>query len=234
MRHARLKTKPKGSEIAMETVIKVKGITRRWIFNTMLTIASAVLVTIVAFGFFIYSYYCNLAKSTADSYARFFTGLSYSTLDKFTDNAHDYIERFQQKDLMRVQIIDNMGNIVADTDGYVTQNVAMPDYYTARNSTSGTGSYRGQLDTGERVMSQTFMLSDVGNGVNGAVRWIISMTPIYYKFAFSMVLALCFGAIIIIITLYSGRYFNKSIVIPVREVSSTARRIAMGDFKARM
>ena len=51
----------------MDTIIKVKGITRRWIFNTMLTITSAVLVAIVAFGFFIYSYYCNLAKTTADN-----------------------------------------------------------------------------------------------------------------------------------------------------------------------
>ena len=218
----------------METVIKVKGITRRWIFNTMLTIATSVLVAIVAFGFFIYSYYCNLAKSTADSYARFFTGLSYSTLDKFTDNAHDYIERFEQKDLMRVQIIDNSGNVVADTDGYITQNLSMPDYYTAQNSDNDTGSFRGKLDTGERIMAQTFLLSDVGNGTNGAVRWIISMKPIYYKFAFSLGLAIIFGAIIIIITLYSGRYFNKSIVVPVREVSSTARRIAMGDFKARL
>ena len=218
----------------MDTIIKVKGITRRWIFNTMLTITSAVLVAIVAFGFFIYSYYCNLAKTTADSYARYFLGLEYSTPDKFADNAHDYIESFEQKDLMRVQIIDNAGNIVADSCGYITEGYSMPDYEQAKLSDNGTGAFRGKISTGERVMAQTFMLSDVGNGKNGAVRWVISMTPIYYKFGLLLALSIVFGAIIIIITVYSGRYFNKSIVIPVREVSSTARRIAMGDFKARL
>ena len=51
----------------METVIKVKGITRRWLVNVMLSIVVGVLIAETAFGFFIYSYYCNLARSTTDT-----------------------------------------------------------------------------------------------------------------------------------------------------------------------
>ena len=52
----------------METVIKVRGIMSRWLTNIMLTLVAVVLIIETAFGFFIYSYYCNMARSTADSY----------------------------------------------------------------------------------------------------------------------------------------------------------------------
>lgn len=218
----------------METVIKVKGITRRWLVNVMLSIVVGVLIAETAFGFFIYSYYCNLARSTADGYARFFTGLSYSTAEKFAADALDYTEEFEHSSLMQVQIIDNSGNIVADTSGMPQVSSSLPDYEAAKKSASKTGSYTGKSESGERIMAETFILSDSGYGSNGAVRWIISMQPIYKKVLIAMSLAIMLGAVIIIFASFSGKYFNRSIVVPVKEVSSTARRIAMGDFKARL
>ncbi len=218
----------------MNTVIKVRGITRRWFINVMLSILAGVLIAEVAFGFFIFSYYCSIARSTADSYARFFTGLSYSTADKFSDSARQYVEQFQHSEQMQVQILDSMGNIVADTSGFTTAQESMPDYDAALKSDGGTGSFTGKLSTGERVMAETTVLNDTGNGTNGAVRWIISMNPIYKRFAITMIFAVLLGAVLVTFVSFSGRYFNRSIVVPVREVSKTAHRIAMGDFKARL
>ena len=91
----------------METVIKVKGITRRWLVNIFFSIVAGVLVVLVALGFFMYSYYCNMARSQADGYARFFTGLSYSTADNFRASVREYVEKFEHSDKMQVQIIDS-------------------------------------------------------------------------------------------------------------------------------
>ncbi len=218
----------------METVIKVRGIMTRWLTNIMLTLVAVVLIIETAFGFFVYSYYCNMARSTADGYARYFTGLSYSTADKFNDNALEYVEEFQHSEQMVVQILDSMGNVVADTSGYLYSDSNMPDYTMALQSHDGVGSFTGKAASGEMVMCETFVLNDTGNGVNGAVRWTISMRPIYVKFIVAMLAATLLGIVIVIVASYMGRYFNKSIVVPVREVSSAARRIAMGDFKARL
>lgn len=218
----------------METVIKVRGIMTRWLTNIMLTLVAVVLIIETAFGFFVYSYYCNMARSTADSYARYFTGLSYSTPDKFAENAMEYVEGFQHEGQMKVQIIDSMGNVVADTSGHLYSETTMPDYTEALKSVDGVGSYRGKTPSGETVMCETFLLNDTGNGVNGAIRWTISMRPIYLRFIVAMLAATVLGITIIIVASYMGRYFNRSIVVPVREVSSAARRIAMGDFKARL
>ena len=214
----------------METVIKVRGIMTRWLTNIMLTLVAVVLIIETAFGFFVYSYYCNMARSTADGYARYFTGLSYSTADKFNENAMEYVEEFQHSEQMAVQILDSMGNVVADTGGYLYSEGNMPDYTMALQSADGVGSFTGKAASGEMVMCETFILNDTGNGVNGAVRWTISMRPIYIKFVVAMFAAALLGIIIVIVASYMGRYFNKSIVVPVREVSSAARRIAMGDF----
>lgn len=218
----------------MQTVIKVRGIMTRWLTNIMLTLVAVVLVIETAFGFFIYSYYCNMARSTADGYARYFTGLSYSTADKFAESAMEYVEEFQHGEQMAVQIFDSMGNIVADTGGYLLSNDPMYDYNDALVSPDGIGSYKGKAGSGEMVMSETFILTDTGNGVNGAVRWTISMRPIYIRFFLALAFAIFLGVIIIVVASYMGRYFNRSIVAPVREISSAARRIAMGDFKGRL
>jgi len=218
----------------MDTVIKVKGITRRWFLNVVLSMAAGVLAAEIAFGFFIYSYYCNLARSTADTYARFFTGLSYSTAENFEHTAREYTEEFEHSELMQVQIIDAFGNIVADTSGNTENLSKIPDYELALSSPSGVGSYTGKSHTGEQIMAETFILSDVGYGSNGAVRWTISMEPVINKIIFSMVLALLLGGALVVLVSVSGRYFNRSIVLPVQEVSRTARKIAMGDFGARL
>ena len=82
----------------METVIKVKGITRRWLVNILFSIIAGVLIVLVALGFLMYSYYCNMARSQADNYARYFTGLSYSTADNFIASVREYIEKFEHSE----------------------------------------------------------------------------------------------------------------------------------------
>ena len=218
----------------METVIKVKGITRRWLVNIFFSIVAGVLVVLVALGFFMYSYYCNMARSQADGYARFFTGLSYSTADNFRASVREYVEKFEHSDKMQVQIIDSEGRIIADTSGFASVDTAFPDYEIAKSSATGRGSFVGETLEGEDIMAETFMLNDTGNGSHGAVRWIISMQSIYNKFFITMLTATMFGALLVLFASFSGRYFNRSIVVPVQEVSRTARRIAMGDFRSRL
>ncbi len=218
----------------METIIKVKGITRRWFLNVMLFIVVGVLLAEIAFGFFIYSYYCNLARSTADNHARFFTSLSYAGVDNFANTARDYTEKFQHSELMQVQIIDANGDVVADTSGMTFAGEEMPDYKLAKKSEDSTGSFIGESHTGEKIMAETFMLDGANGTTIGAVRWIISMDPVTNRFLITMAFAVLMGLVLIVIVSISGRYFNRSIVIPVKEVSVTARKIAMGDLAARL
>ncbi len=218
----------------METVIKVKGITRRWLVNILFSIIAAVLIVEVALGFFMYSYYCNAARSKADGYARFFTGLSYSTADNFEISAKDYVEKFEHGEQLQVQIIDSAGKVVADTSGFAADTGIMPDYEVAKSSSSGEGSYIGKSQADESIMAETFMLNDTGAGRLGAVRWTISMQPVYKRFFVTMLFSGVLGILLIVFASFSGRYFNRSIVLPVKEVSRTARRIAMGDFRSRL
>ncbi len=218
----------------METVIKVKGITRRWLVNILFSIIAGVLIVEVALGFFMYSYYCNMARSQADGYARFFTGLSYSTAENFRSSAREYVEKFEHSEKMQVQILDTEGNIIADTSGFQSDSTAMPDYEIAISSATGNGSFIGETVEGDDIMAETFRLSDTGYGAHGAVRWIISMQPIYSRFFVTMLTAVVFGVLLVVFASFSGRYFNRSIVVPVQEVSRTARRIAMGDFRSRL
>ena len=98
----------------METVIKVKGITRRW--SLIIAIFALVIMAIeTVFGIFMFNYYSGIQRLEANDRARFFAGLSFSLPENFQTAATLYIEEFESGGNMEVQVIDNDGKIVAQS-----------------------------------------------------------------------------------------------------------------------
>ncbi|MBQ7045315.1 MAG: HAMP domain-containing histidine kinase [Clostridia bacterium] len=131
---------------------------------------------------------------------------------------------------MEVQIIDKNGLVIVTTSGFDPIQTHMPDYVLAKSSASGEGSWQGKSTTGEKIMAGTTLLADYGNGIGGAVRWVVSLRPVDRQIFFLSIAIISVGIIIIVFALISGLYFVRSIVRPISEVSNSARKIAMGDF----
>ena len=217
----------------METVIKVKGITRRW--SLIIAVFALVIMAIeTVFGIFMFNYYSGIQRLEANDRARFFAGLSFSLPENFQTAATLYIEEFESGGNMEVQVIDNDGKIVAQSKTLEETNekITAPDYLAAKEK--GNGSFIGADQNGKYIMAGTFILRDAGQGSNGAIRWIMPMNEVINRFLLAMGIAAAFGIILILCAAAAGRYFNRSVVEPIREVSRTARKIALGDFKARL
>jgi signal transduction histidine kinase len=133
-----------------------------------------------------------------------------------------------------VQIIDSEGNIIITSNGFEPEETNMPDYEMAKSSESNTALWTGDSNRGEAVMAQTTIFGDYGSGSNGAIRWVISVSGVKKHITLLMLIFLLIGIGVILLAALSGLYFIKSIVKPVGEVSNVARKIAMGDFKARL
>ena len=83
-------------------------------------------------------------------------------------------------------------------------------------------------------MAGTTMLYDSNGKPMGAYRWVTSMKSMG-KMMTSLILIMSLAAILVIgFCTMSGVFFIKSIVRPIRDVSNTARKIAMGDFGSRL
>lgn len=169
-----------------------------------------------------------------DSSARLVSGfalLSSTDPEYFFSGAKVFCEEFEYKDKLEVQVIDFSGKTIISTSGFEISDDKKPDYESALASSDGIGTYMGKSAAGERILASTYLLEDTGNGSNGAIRYIVSLTPCYRR-----IYTVCTGlisvlAVMIVFTGLSGLYFMKSIAKPVREVTAAARKIASGDFK---
>ena len=67
-----------------------------------------------------------------------------------------------------------------------------------------------------------------------AIRMVSSLDTVSRHISGITLVLAAISIIILVLLFFSGLYFVKSIVIPVRQIGSTARRYAMGDFSVRI
>ena len=211
-----------------------KGVTRRWIVNVMSVVIAVVVVIEIVIGVFVHMYYYDMAKARANELCQGFSLLATVSNTDFRSTARQYIENFEHKDKLEVQIIDTEGNIIITSNGFDPGAPSMPDYESALAAESATADWIGVSEQGEDVMAQTTILGDYGSGSNGAIRWVISLEGVKLHIFWLIAVCILIGLGIIVLTSMTGLYFIKSIVRPVREVSNVARKMAMGDFKSRL
>ena len=92
----------------------------------------------------------------------------------------------------------------------------------------------GHLDTGEKAMAITRVVRDENGGLVGSVRYLVSMERADQQISVVILILVAAGLFIMLLLTLSGAYFIRSIVVPVRQLSQSARQIAQGDFGVRI
>ncbi len=216
------------------SIWKTRSITRRWLFSGLLVVIAVVVAVVITCGLFINSYYTTQIENHAFGYVTPFNRLGAAGRAEFENMARMYVESFEHKDKMEIQILDHNGNVIITSSGFEPETSSMADYKEALDSSDNSGTATFKSARGEHVLAGTNIFLDYGNGSNGAVRWIISLEAVYRHIFLLTAAVAVVGLILILVTVYSGLYFVKSIVIPVQEVTNAARKIAKGDFNSRI
>lgn len=224
----------------------IKRITKRWLFNSFGVILIILLAIELAASAGIQSYYYNSVSSSIRSRA---TVMSSSLLRYSEDAASDYqaqvrnlVENFEDKEKMELMAIDSKGSVILTSSGFrPTGTIAMPDYNLALAQAQLTaaggglifGEYTGKLSTSENVIAIT-MISPVKDSEFAALRFVVSLTRVDKQIIqFILIITLLLVAILCFVG-FSSSYFINSIVTPVGEIGVTAKKIAQGDFAARL
>ena len=219
----------------METTIKLKSITRKWLVNVMSLILLVIAICIIVVGVLMFDQYKNSVVDVATDYVRDINVLSLTDEENFHESARKYVQGFAYRDKVEVQIFDKQGNMVVTTNGFATQGVhkSATDYSQAV-LTGSQAHWYGKNANGEKVLAITDILPDLGYGSNGAYRVVVSMERVVRGFNIALAGVIAIGICIFGFSLLTGVYFVRSIVRPVREVTTVARRIARGDLKAKL
>lgn len=215
-----------------------QSITRRWLINCLGVTVVVLLILDIVFIASIRSYYYTSVQQRLESEATIISGvllqLSSNENTNITTEIRSMVQEYDDKDKIELMALTSAGNVPVTSSGFLPEGKEeMPDFIEALNSSSGMGHYNGSTQHNEKVMAVTLQLP-VANTEFAAIRLVTSMDRVDQQI--SMVI-LSFSVLCLLVILFvciSGVYFLRSIVVPVREVGTAARKIAAGDLEVRV
>ena len=217
----------------MQLEIKFKSIAMKWFINIFLVVAVVICAAAFAFSVLFNSIQTERIQGLATDYAYEFSALSGANKLTFNDSAINIASSFKYKNNIEVQVLSTKGELVVSTTGFQISDDLKPDFYRAKES-GNTTIQKFTASGGEQVMAGTTMLYDSKGKELGAYRWITSMEKANKATMWFVVIMITASIGVLAFFGFSGLYFIKSIIKPIRDVSNMARKIAMGDFQSRI
>ena len=218
-----------------------KGVSRRWLVNTIGVVFLILVISITTISVMVQSSTYNgielALTGRSDELLNWLSSSATltSTSSGFTAVVRDYIEKFPDKNNMEIMALDQSGKVFITSTGFEPeQDQEMPDYEQALRSEYGSGKWVGHLNTGEKAMAITRVVRDDNGGLIGSVRYLVSMERADRQISLVIFILVAAGLFIMLLLTLSGAYFIRSILVPVRQLSQSARQIAQGDFAVRI
>lgn len=218
-----------------------KGVSRRWLVNTIGVVFLILVISITTISVMVQSSTYNgielALTGRSDELLNWLSSSAAltSTSSGFTAVVRDYIEKFPDKNNMEIMALDQSGKVFITSTGFEPeQDQEMPDYEQALRSEYGSGKWVGHLNTGEKAMAITRVVRDDNGGLIGSVRYLVSMERADRQISLVIFILMAAGLFIMLLLTLSGAYFIRSILVPVRQLSQSARQIAQGDFAVRI
>ena len=218
-----------------------KGISRRWFLNTIGIVFVILVIFITSLSLMVRTtVYNGIELAITGRVDELLNWLSASSggymTSEFTAITRDYIENyFQDKDKMEIMALSRTGQILITSTGFEPdQQQAMPDYDMALQSEDSTGNWVGSLNTGEKVMAITRAVRDENGTLVGSIRYMVSLERADQQTFLVIIILVLAGAFIMLLLTFTGIYFIRSILVPVKQISASAKQIAQGDFDVRI
>lgn len=218
---------------------KYTGIERRWIRNNVSIVIAMVLCFVIVFSVS-FSAYCvsNLrvgleekARTTTD----FFESYINQSYNEYYQSCIRVAQNFEEKNYLELQFISTSGKIVASSYGQWAGEAPKTSDVAEAIATREITSFHGRNpSTGERIMAVSSPMIYSNGEVIGVLRYVTSMRNVDRQIGMAVCVAVLLGLFVISFVLYSSRFFIRSILEPVSEITATAKRIAAGSYGARI
>ena len=220
-------------------MVRKNSITRRWLLNILAIVLFAMIVLIVTLSFAVRGYVYNGIQSAlngrSNELSNMFSGYESKSQSEFSDAARSYVEDFPDKESMELMVLNANGKVIITSIGFAPDDSqSMPDYKFALSDQDGYGSWTGKLSSGEKVMAITRVMRTTAGKPVGAIRYVVSLGSADKQIFTVVAVLIAAGLVIILFIIVSSYYFMRSILSPIKQIGSTAKLIAQGDFKARI
>ena len=217
------------------TMRRSMGLRRRWMVNNLIYIALVILVCVVVFSVSsINYYYMNVRTSLTNSAsmsAEYFSRDLTSSIDSFYANAKRQLATSAKLENIESQILFANGRIVLSSLGLPAGMIPASSDIAEAVATNQTSTYVGRdIHTGERIMSVSSPLVSGDSNVIGVVRYVTSLRTVDRRIILQTVIAFFIGAVMILLIVISNKFFLRSIISPLREVTDISKKITAGSY----
>ncbi len=218
-----------------------RGITKRWITSTLLVTAIVLLIILAVCVLAVASYYRNYASNVLYSYANdsvttFFSPYLDGTDEAFQEKSMEFVENFTDKSKVEVMVVNRHGEVCVSSSGFKVEETldSMEDVTDAMESVTNISSWSGFNSNGEHVMSVAMVFPTSDGDFKGAVRFVTSLRAIDSQIsAFVAIVVLIYFIALGFVT-FSGAFFVRTIVVPVRKINDATKEFTSGNFDVRI
>lgn len=212
-----------------------KGLQKRWLRNTLSLVLALVLVCVTALSVTVAAYYYSSMQAGMESKARtstsFFENYIGQSYNEFYRSCMRFAQTFDAKNVMELQFINTNNRIVASSFSQFSGKANVTSDVTEAIATKKICAFTGTNPaTGERIMAVSSPLIYSNGEVIGVLRYVTSLNKVDRQILLFSVMVALVGAVILLIVYVSGKYYIKSILVPVAEITSVAKRIAAGSY----
>ncbi len=215
---------------------KSNNITRRWFINNIGLISVVLLAVLLAVSVLIRSFYYNSARQHLSAKMNMVSSILQNSYNDsaaaFTGEVRSVVEGWEDRNTTELMVLNGKGEVCITSSGFVpTYTDEMTDFIQACQNNSGY--YVGKLSSGEKIMAMSVALPQ-NEADYSVIRVMSSLDELDFQLVTLIVILAAVCIAIILLLFFSGMYFIKSIVMPVRQIGATARRYAEGDFSVRI
>lgn len=213
-------------------------ITQHWLKNSLGFVAMILALLEILLIVVVRNYYYNSTRQYLTSKMNVVTTSLLKAKDddqtNYNTEIRALVEGYEDKDKIELMAIKSDGLVDVTSSGFSVADMDdLSDYSYAKNSGNGMGSQVYKLPTGEKAMAVTAVISPKGSEYE-ALRMLTSMKNIDNQILIIALIITLIVTAIIMLMLFSGLFFIKSIVMPVRRIGDVARKFATGDFSERI
>ena len=216
-------------------MIKIKGLRRRWMLNTVGVLSAlglvCVLIVTMAFAVYYYSAMESDMRYRARTTTEFFADYLNQDYKQFYQSCITYAQTFEDRNSIELQFINSQGRIVASSYGkWAGQSPTTTDI-SAAIATKQIQPYVGKNpQTGERIMAVSSPMVYVNGEVIGVLRYVTTTRIMDQQIA--LVACIAFGALLLVmaIVLLSSNYYIRSILVPLAQIIDKAKMITKGSY----
>ena len=218
-----------------EPFLKVTGLRRRWLINTLCVVLPLAIVCVFAVTAAFAAYYYSGMESDLRYRAR-------TTTDFFAENMNvdnnayyqscvKYAQTYEDRDSIELQFINAQGRLVASSYGPWAGDSPRTGEIREAMETRTLRAFVGQDEnTGEHIMAVSSPMIYSNGEVIGVLRFVTSTRVMNMQIFFIGMVSLVFLGIFVLIIVLLTNYYIHTILVPVADITEKAQRIAAGSY----